>query len=97
MAGDRYEERLSMRTDRLHGDVIAGMSAYHERDHELVTPGTEVPVYRPAGSGWPADELASLGAGDDDELTGDQRAQLLQAAWTADGITAVYDCIDMEC
>jgi osmotically-inducible protein OsmY len=69
-----------MKTDRLHGDVIAGMSAYHELDHELVTAGTEVPVYRPAGSGWPADELARWSAGDDDELTGDQVARLLQAA-----------------
>ena len=30
------EERLIMETDRLHGEVIAGMSAYHELHHELV-------------------------------------------------------------
>ena len=65
-----------MQTDRLHGDVIAGMSAYHELDHDLVTAGTEVPGYRP---GWPAHELASCG-GRDDELTGDQVDRLLQVA-----------------
>jgi hypothetical protein len=149
MAGDRYEKRLSMKTDRLHGNVIARMSAYHDFDHELVTAGTEVPVYRREGSGWPADELASQGAGDDDELTDglvclpgpgtweaareevaaalarttiagaaeltvDQpcpgtvvltgaartrsdRDLATATAWTADGITAVDDCIDIEC
>ena len=65
-----------MQTYRLHGDVIAGMSAYHELDHELVTAGTEVPGYRP---GWPAHELASWG-GRDDELTCDQVDRLLQVA-----------------
>jgi len=66
-----------MQTDRLHGDVIAGMAAYHELDHELVTAGAEVPGYRP---GWPAHELASWSAGDDDELTGDQADRLLHVA-----------------
>jgi len=66
-----------MQTDRLHGDVIAGMSAYHELDHELVTAGTGVPGYRP---GWPAHELACWSAGDDGELTGDQVDRLLQVA-----------------
>jgi osmotically-inducible protein OsmY len=65
-----------MQTDRLHGDVIGGVSAYHELDHELVTADTEVPGYRP---GWPAPELASS-AGDDHELTGDQVDRLLQVA-----------------
>lgn len=66
-----------MQTDRLHGDVIAGVSAYHELDHELVTADTEVPGYRP---GWPAHELASWSTGDDHELTGDQVDRLLQVA-----------------
>ena len=70
-----------MQTDRLHGDVIAGMSAYHELDHELVTAGTEVPGYRP---GWPAHELATWSAGDDDELTGDQVDRLLHVALRPD-------------
>ena len=62
-----------MKTDKLHGDVIDGMSAYHELDHDLVTADTEVPGYRP---GWPALELASWSAGDDHELTGDQADRL---------------------
>ena len=66
-----------MQTDRLHGDVIAGMSAYHELDHELVTADTEVPRYRP---GWPAHKLACWSAGDDHELTGVQVNRLLQVA-----------------
>ena len=66
-----------MQTDRLHGDVIAGVSAYHELGHELVPADTEVPGYRP---GWPAHELASWSAGDDDELTGNQVDRLLQVA-----------------
>jgi osmotically-inducible protein OsmY len=66
-----------MQTDRLHGDVIAGMSAYHELDHELVAAGTEVPGYRP---GWPAHEVACWSAGGDGELTGDQVDRLLQVA-----------------
>jgi BON domain len=33
-----------MQTGRLHRDVIAGVSAYHELDHELVSAGTQVPV-----------------------------------------------------
>ena len=44
------KERMIMQTDRLHGDVIAGISAYYELDLELVTADTEVPGYRP---GWP--------------------------------------------
>jgi hypothetical protein len=64
-----------MKTDSLHGDVIAGMSAYHHLDHQLATADTEVPEYRP---GWPAHDLASWSAGDDDELTGDQVDRLLQ-------------------
>jgi osmotically-inducible protein OsmY len=60
-----------MKTDRLHGDVIAGISAYHELDHQLVTADTEVP------GGWPAHELASWTAGDDQELTCDQADRLL--------------------
>ena len=56
---------------------LSTASAYHELDHELVTADTEVPGYRP---GWPAHELASWGAGDDDELTGDQVDRLLQVA-----------------
>jgi osmotically-inducible protein OsmY len=63
-----------METDRLHGDVIAGMSAYHELDHELVAADAEVPDC------WPADESASGSAGDDHELTGDQVDRLLQVA-----------------
>ena len=39
-----------MQTNRLHGDVIVGMSEYHELDHELAPADTEVPGYRP---GWP--------------------------------------------
>jgi osmotically-inducible protein OsmY len=74
-------ERVIMQTDRLHGDVIAGMSAYHELDHELVTADTKVPGYR---SGWPAHELASWGAGGDRELTGDQVDRLLQVAQRPD-------------
>jgi osmotically-inducible protein OsmY len=63
-----------MHTERLHGDVGAGVSAYHE----LGTTGTdEVPGYRP---GWPAHELATWGASDDHELTGDQVDRLLRAA-----------------
>ena len=61
-----------METDRLHGDVIAGISVYHELDHELVTADTEVPEC------WPADDLACPDAGDDYELTGDQVDRLLQ-------------------
>ncbi len=66
-----------MQADRQHGDVVAGASAYHELDHELVTADTEVPRYR---LGWPAHELASWSAGDDHELTGDQVDRLLQVA-----------------
>jgi hypothetical protein len=141
MAGERYEERLAMKTDRLHGDVTARISAYHDFDHELVTAGTEVPVYRREGSGWPADELAGIidglvclpGPGTWEaareevaaalarttiagaaELTVDHpcpgtvvltgaartrsdRDLATATAWTADGITAVDDCIDIEC
>jgi hypothetical protein len=67
-----------METDRLHGNVIAGISAYHELDHELVTADTEVPEC------WPADDLAFPGAGDDYELTGDQVDRLLQVALRPD-------------
>jgi osmotically-inducible protein OsmY len=63
-----------MKTDRLHGDVIAGISAYHELDHQLVTADTEVPGC------WQAHELASWSAGDDHELTRDQVDRLLQVA-----------------
>jgi osmotically-inducible protein OsmY len=63
-----------MKTDRLHGDVIAGISAYHELDHQLVPADTKVP-----GS-WPAHELASWTADDDHELTGDQADRLLHFA-----------------
>lgn len=63
-----------METERLHGDVIAGISAYHELDHELVTADTEVPDC------WLTDDLASSSAGDDHELTGDQVDRLLQVA-----------------
>ena len=59
-----------MKTDRLHGDVNAGMSAFHEPDHELVTADTTVPGCRPAR------EHASWSAGDDHELTGDQPDRL---------------------
>jgi hypothetical protein len=70
-----------MKTHRLHGDVIAGMSAYHELDHELVTADTEVPGYRP---GWPAHEPACWAAGDDRELTGDQVDRLLHVVLRPD-------------
>ena len=63
-----------METERLHGDVIAGISAYHELDHELVTADTDVPEC------WLADDLASSSAGDDHELTGDQVDRLRQVA-----------------
>ncbi len=55
-----------MKNQRLHGDVITGMPAYHELDHQLVTAGTEVP------GRCPEHALATRNAGDDRELTGDQ-------------------------
>jgi osmotically-inducible protein OsmY len=72
------EKKLIMETDRLHGDVIAGLSAYHELDHELVSAGTEVPGCRPVH------ELASWNADDDNELTGDQIDRLLQVTCRPD-------------
>jgi osmotically-inducible protein OsmY len=68
------EKGVIMETDRLHGDVIAGISAYHELDHALVTADTQVPEC------WPADDLACSSARDDHELTGDQVDRLLQVA-----------------
>jgi BON domain len=65
------EERLIMKTDKLHGDVIAGMSAYHELDHQLVAADTEVPGC------WPEHEQATSSACDDRELTGDRADRLL--------------------
>ena len=63
-----------MKTGRLHGDVIAGMPAYRELDHQLVPAGTEAPGC------WPALEQASWRPGDDHELTGDQADRLLSFA-----------------
>ena len=60
-----------MKTDRLHGDVIAGISAYHDLDHQLVTADTGVPGC------WPTHEQAFWSAGDEHELTGDQVERLL--------------------
>jgi hypothetical protein len=65
MAGDRYEEGLIMRTDRLHGDM------------DQPCPGTTV--------------LAGAARARSD------RDLAAAIAWTADGITAVDDCIDIEC
>ena len=73
-----------MKTERLHGDVIGGMSAYHELDHQLVAADTALPGCRPARSGWPAHELASWSAGDDHELTADQADRLLHVVWRPD-------------
>ena len=70
-----------MKTDNRHGDVIAGMSACHHFDHQLVTADTEVPGYRP---GWLAHDLASWSAGDGYELTGDQVDRLPQFALRPD-------------
>jgi osmotically-inducible protein OsmY len=70
-----------MKTNSLHGDVIAGMSAYHHLDHQLVTADTEVPEHRP---GWPTHDMASWSAGDDYELAGDQVHRLLQFAQRPD-------------
>jgi hypothetical protein len=40
-----------MQTNRLHGNVITGMSAYHELCHQLVTAGTDAYGYRCTGVG----------------------------------------------
>jgi BON domain len=66
------QEGLIMETDRLHGDVLAGMSAYHELDHELVPADTEVP------EGWLEHDAYSWSDCDDRELTGDWVDRLLQ-------------------
>jgi osmotically-inducible protein OsmY len=59
-----------MKTD-LHGDVIAGMSATHDLDHQQVTAATKVPGC------WPERDQATWSACDDQELTGDQADRLL--------------------
>jgi osmotically-inducible protein OsmY len=43
-----------VRTDMLHGDVIAGMSAYDELDHEIVD--VQQSAYRPVRGHVPAGE-----------------------------------------
>ena len=67
-----------MKTNRLHGDVIAGISAYHEPDHQLVPADTEVPGC------WPAHEEAAWSDCDDHELTRDQANQLLSVVLRPD-------------
>jgi hypothetical protein len=126
MAGDRYEERLGMKTDRLHGDVIARMPAYHDFDHELAgfVPGVagiiDGLVCLPRPRTWEAAReevaaaLARTAIAGAAELTLDHscpgtvvltgaartrsdRDHATATAWTADGITAVDDYIDIEC
>jgi hypothetical protein len=91
---------LIMQTDRLHANVITGVSAYHDLYHQLIPAGTEARGYRRRS---PAHGLASWSSDDGHEFRlpwpGSRSGHDLAtaAAHSVAGVTAVDCCTGGGC